>query len=584
MGEEADEILSSFCLTEEDAKKYDTVKTKFESHFIKRQNVVFERAKFNQRVQEESESADAFITSLYCLAKKCNYGNLHDELICDRIVVGLRDTTVSLKLQTDAELTLEKAVTAARQTETVKLQQSIIRGKPTSIQVDMVGEVGKKPLPKDRSGKPFTSSGRCMWCGRSPSHGFQQCPAKEAICYKCSRRGHFKAMCRSKVSVRAVEDTQEENADMQEDFLGAVHDSESRSSLWSITLKVNGLPITFKIDTGVDVSIISESTFKALGLPLRPTTRSLRGPSWGPLNVQGSISTNLIYGEIGTREELFIVHGLQQALLGRPAIEALKLLSRVNMVEDVRGTEDIVLKYADRFEGLGKLAGEYHIELEPGAKPYALSTPRRVAVLVIPKVKEELQRMEQMGIIRQVTEPSEWCAGMVVVPKASGKVRICVDLTKLNKSVRRERHVLPSVEETLAQLGGAKISSKLDANSGFWQIGLSEQSSMLTTFITPFGWFCFNHLPFGITSGPEYFQKRISDILAGLEGVVNMIDDTLVYGRTQEEHDKRLAATLEKIRQAGVTLNKEKCEFSRTQVKFLGQIVDGKGVQPCRSR
>ena len=78
--------------------------------------------------------------------------------------------------------------------------------------------------------------------------------------------------------------------------------------------------------------------------------------------------------------------------------------------------------------------------------------------------------MEQMEIIRQVTEPSEWCAGMVVVPKASGKVCICVDLTKLNKSVQQERHVLPSVEETLAQLGGAKIFSKLDANSGFGKL------------------------------------------------------------------------------------------------------------------
>ena len=142
--------------------------------------------------------------------------------------------------------------------------------------------------------------------------------------------------------------------------------------------------------------------------------------------------------------------------------------------------------------------------------------------------------MQKIRIIRKITEPSEWCAGMVVVPKASGKVRICVDLTKLNKSVQQERHVLPSVEETLAELGGVKIFLKLDANSGFWQIGLSEQSSMLTTFIMPFGQFCFSHLPFGITSGHEYFQKRMSDILAGLEGVINMIDDTLVYGPSRK--------------------------------------------------
>jgi len=102
---------------------------------------------------------------------------------------------------------------------------------------------------------------------------------------------------------------------------------------------------------------------------------------------------------------------------------------------------------------------------------------------------------------------------MVVVPKPNGTVRICVDLTKLNKAVCRERHMLPSVEKTLAQLGDAKLFSKLYANSGFWQVKLDKTSSLLTTFITQFGRYCFNRLPFGITSAPEYFQKKMSAIL-----------------------------------------------------------------------
>ena len=157
-------------------------------------------------------------------------------------------------------------------------------------------------------------------------------------------------------------------------------------------------------------------------------------------------------------------------------------------------------------------------------------------------------------LILILTEPTDWCAGMVVVPKANGDVRICVDLTKLNECVHRERHILPSVELTLAQLGEAKVFSKLDANSGFWQVKLAAESSKLTTFITPFGRFRFNRLPFGITSAPEYYQKKMSSILAGTPGVVCMIDDILVYGRNQEEHDKRLEAVLERIQEAGGTL------------------------------
>ena len=113
--------------------------------------------------------------------------------------------------------------------------------------------------------------------------------------------------------------------------------------------------------------------------------------------------------------------------------------------------------------------------------------------------------MEQLGVISKVDEPTDWYAGMVVVPKQDGKVRICMD--KLNESVRRERHILPSVDHTLAQLGGAKVFTKLDANLGFWQIELSKESALLTTFITPFGRFCFNRLSFGITSVPEYFEN-----------------------------------------------------------------------------
>ena len=87
------------------------------------------------------------------------------------------------------------------------------------------------------------------------------------------------------------------------------------------------------------------------------------------------------------------------------------------------------------FTGLGKLQGDYHIYLKPGAKPYALSTPRRVAIPLLPQVKKELTRMEQLGVIEKIEEPTEWCAGLVVVPKQNGKVRICVDLTKLNENV-----------------------------------------------------------------------------------------------------------------------------------------------------
>ncbi len=119
----------------------------------------------------------------------------------------------------------------------------------------------------------------------------------------------------------------------------------------------------------------------------------------------------------------------------------------------------------------------------------------------------ELKRMKDMGVISKVTQPTPWCAGIVVVPKAKGTIRLCVDLTHLNKWVRRERHILPAVDQTLAMLAGAKVFTKLE-------IPLSKESKLLTTFITPFRRYAFNRLPFGISSAPEHFHFPLLSLLS----------------------------------------------------------------------
>ena len=133
---------------------------------------------------------------------------------------------------------------------------------------------------------------------------------------------------------------------------------------------------------------------------------------------------------------------------------------------------------------------------------------------------------------RNNASATEWCAGIIPVLKQNGSVLICVDLTHLNKAFQREIHQMPSVDENLGKLGDSKIFSKLDANSGFRQIPLDEESKLLTTFVTPFGRFCFNRLPFGISSVPEIFQRTMSKILEGSEGTLCQMDD--VRGPTED--------------------------------------------------
>ena len=192
--------------------------------------------------------------------------------------------------------------------------------------------------------------------------------------------------------------------------------------------------------------------------------------------------------------------------------------------------------------------------------------------------------MESLGVISRVGEPAQWFASMVVVPKKSGTIFICVDFQPLNNNVLHKVHPLPKVDDTLARMVGATIFSKLDANCRFWQIPLDEQSRSLTTFITPFGRYCFNKLPLGISSAPEHFQQRMNEILTGQEGALCHMDDILIFGQDQKEHDARLHATLRKIQETGATLNQDKCEFSKQCLTFLGHSINQHGISPDPSK
>ena len=166
---------------------------------------------------------------------------------------------------------------------------------------------------------------------------------------------------------------------------------------------------------------------------------------------------------------------------------------------------------------------------------------------------------------------------MVIAPKANGKIRICVDLTPLNKAVKREVHPMASVDENLAKLQGSSVFTKLDANSGFWQIPLDPSSQLLTTFVTPYRRFCFNRMPMGICSAPEVFQRTMSKILEGCEGAICHMDDILIHGPNKETHNRRVRKVLAKLEEAGLTLN-DKCEFSQKQLTFLGHVVTSEGI------
>ena len=189
----------------------------------------------------------------------------------------------------------------------------------------------------------------------------------------------------------------------------------------------------------------------------------------------------------------------------------------------------------------------------------------------MPKVKEELKQMEEASIIERVTRSTEWCAPMVPVQKSNRKLRICVDLTKLDCAVKRARFVLPTLEDIAPKLTGAWYISKLNAASGFWQIPLPPESVKLTTPITPVGRVCFKWLPVRITSAPEIFQCLMTDMLKNEDGCEAIMDDIIAFRRSAEEHDENLNITLQVIKESGLKLNKAKCEIRKDSLTYFRQ-------------
>ena len=165
--------------------------------------------------------------------------------------------------------------------------------------------------------------------------------------------------------------------------------------------------------------------------------------------------------------------------------------------------------------------------------------------------------------------------------QSDGAVRICTDLKKLNSELKRERYVLPTLDDVIHKLGGSRYFSKLDATSGFWQLPLDSETAKLTTFITPHGRYYYKRLPFGISSAPEIFQRTMEKLLKEEEEhVICYFDDILVHSPDEQQHERDLNSVMKTLKDAHLKLNQSKCELRKRRIEFLGHIISEEGVSP----
>lgn len=369
MGDEADDVLRGLRLTDDERLIYSSVKEGFTNFFVPKKNVIYQRAKFNMRAQGPTESADSFITALYALAEDCRYGALREELLRDRIVVGIRDSALSQKMQMERKLDLRKAIDMVRQAEDVKRQQTDIRGETTHANKATVDAVHsnkgkrapawknkKQPAKQIKDKHDTQGAGQsCQRCGKTPFHAKFSCPAKNADYHNCGKRGHYSKVCKSNKCVSAVsEDT------VEDIFLGTI---DAGKQAWTVYIMIRDTNVKFKIDTGADVTVIPERVYRQIcggaSSSLTPGNKALFGPGHTPLSVVGVAREVLHCGDKHTTEDVYIVKHLNTALLSRPASVNLRLVARIDSID----LDSVKQTYPKLCDGLGLVQQPYTIKL-----------------------------------------------------------------------------------------------------------------------------------------------------------------------------------------------------------------------------
>lgn len=267
--------------------------------------------------------------------------------------------------------------------------------------------------------------------------------------------------------------------------------------------------------------------------------------------------------------EFVVIKNGGRSILGRKTARQMKVLATgvsVNAID------------ADKIDEFPSVPGvEVDFDVDPTVKP------KKVIYVNIPlhyreRARERLREMERRGIIEKVVVAPSWISGMAAVPKGKDNFRLIVDMKGPNGAIMRQYYMLPRVDEIKVKLSGSRIFTKLDLASAFHHIRLSEESSAMTTFMSPSGMYRFKRLVFGVNCAPEIFQRVMEEVLRGIDGVIVYIDDILMHAENVEKLREITERVLQALAKNNLTLNPDKCEYEKERLSFLGHVLSKDGL------
>ena len=621
LGTEGYKVCLHLC--PEDDLTLNEVLARLSSRFSPKVSKIYARSIFHRRSQLQGETCIQFVSSLRVLIAKCDYNDaVKVELLRDRFVAGCLSDKIREKLLLENDdMTLDQALVIANNCERVAVENKNV----VSLHIDdsSVNKIASQRRNRSTGG---LVKGACFSCGKFGHHkGDDKCPARGRKCTVCNGPNHFAAVCKFKQQDDRGRQRGRGRGQKGQQYGGQLRSGQSGTEfsdtgsqrIRTINVSVDSVDSMFKpsmavqclineqavclvCDTGAKVSILNESTVMKLHLRVLPDVDLvLKTYTGSVIKTLGIVKASVQCADKYVHNFSFVVVKTGSNIMGLDLFDALGYrigvpyhnenvchscsTNRVG-VNSVSSLSEHRFRaiFSDLFKQPEVILGFVHKPMVDSTVVPRAQAMRRVPIALHDDVAQELKRMVDDGILEPI-DAGEWVSNMVVVRKPTGGVRICCDLTDVNRAIIPDRFPLPTIAELSCNMAGAKVFSKIDLRQGYLQVSLDPESRYLTSMITPLGLMQWTRLPPGMCSAPSCFQKIISVILKDCDGVVNLLDDILVGGRTVKEHDDRLFKVLCRLRDAHVRLHGEKTVFGVAELDFVGLHVTEHGVSPLRS-
>ena len=574
----------------EDRDDPDVLLNKIEEYCSPKQNEIYESFKF--WTTPISTPIDHFVSDLRTKVQNCNYGALTERMVRDKIIFSLTDESLRFRIMRDQAhdpVTLDRLISILRVTELTQGQvkhMSSASNQHNSVNFvktkQSFGKPGQTPKPAPISTNPVVKT--CHFCNKKHAMKKEQCPAWGKTCGLCKQKNHFRVKCPRNKSVHCLDEIEtEQNLPESSLWIGSI---ATNGRKLSAIMYVANQRVKFQLDTGAETNTICEKFVKPS--LIRPTTSKLivwNGSRVDPIGEATVKLMNPITQSVYTAE-FVVVNDNFTNLIGLTLMKTMNLIT-VNADTfhiATLNSEDIAQKYPMVFDGkLGRLPSTVKLCLKPDIAPKILP-PRTIPFALQDELKSELTRLTDLGVLKPVSEPTEWVSQMVCARKKDSSLGVCLDPRQLNTALMREHYRLPTLEDSLDKFTNAKVFSKLDVSSAYWHLELDENSSKLTTMITPFGRYRWLRLPFGLCVSSEIFQRHLMQVLEGLNGVTCIADDIAVVGKDDDDHDENLEALLKRCNDCGIKLNKNKFDLRCKEMVFHGHVFTPEGIKPDPSK